>query len=626
MAIAPPPVIELCEERLSPTSWPELIRRNSIAWLAILLIFSFVYLGSLSSPAIFDDADATHAEAAREMVANHDWVTLHVDGIRYLEKPPLPYWLVASCYRIFGVNEAATRLPTALAILLLMILAADWARRAFGARASVYAPLLVVTSFGFYLFSRILIPEALLALLIAGALYFAMLALDREGSSRLWYLSYACLSLAVLAKGLVAIIFVVGTVLLYLLITGEWNRWREFRLGTGTLLFFLIATPWHLLAEQRSPGFFWFYFVNEHILRFLGKRFPKDYNKLPSIAYWALHFVWLFPWSLFLARSVENLRERAKERISLDWTFADRTRVICLVWSGVILVFFAISTNQEYYTFPAYLPLLLLAADALASDDGRSRWTTAAFSAIAFLGIAAGIALITGVWSSRHLPAPVDLGSVLADRRVADDTLSMSKFFDLTGAAFAGLRLPALMAAFALLLGPLVAFIRHRRSMRFAVWTLAASSAVFLFAAHIALLRFGPFLSSRYLARQIQQAARPGDEVMIYGDQALGSSLPFYLQRQVLLVNGRSTSLLWGSQYPDAPHIFLDDADLLRAWSGPNRVFLFVPGDQRPRAESVLGKRAYLFAEVSGKEILTNQAISEANTKSTNAETNLAMK
>jgi len=612
LAIAPPPVLELelCEQRLSPTSWPELIRRNSVAWLAILLIFSFVYLGSLSSPGIFDDADATHAEAAREMVANHDWVTLHVDGIRYLEKPPLPYWMVASCYRIFGVGETSTRLPTAIAILLLMVLVADWARRAFGARASVYAPLFVVTSFGFYLFSRILIPEALLALLIAGALYFAMLALDRERSSRLWYLSYVCLALAVLAKGLVAIIFVVGALLGYLLVTGEWRRWREFRLGTGALLFFSIATPWHILAEQRSHGFFWFYFINEHVLRFLGKRFPKDYNKLPAIAYWALHLVWLFPWSLFVARTMEHLRERAKERIPIDWTFADRTRVMCLVWSGLILVFFAISTNQEYYTFPAYLPLLLLAADALASDDGRSRWTTAAFAAIAFLGISAGITLIVGVWSSRHLPAPVDLGSVLADRRVADDTLSMSKFFDLTGAAFAGLRLPALMAAFALLLGPLLALIRHRRSIRFAVWTLAASSAVFLFAAHIALLRFGPFLSSRYLAQEIQQAIRPGDQVMIYGDQALGSSLPFYLQRSVLLVNGRSTSLLWGSQYPDAPHIFLDDDDLLRDWSGPNRVFLFVPGDQRPRAEALLGKRAYVFAGVSGKEILTNQAIS----------------
>ena len=570
-------------------------------------MYAIVYLGSLSSPAIFDDADATHAEAAREMAVSHDWVTLHVDGIRYLEKPLLPYWLVASCYRVFGVSEAATRLPTAITILLLILLAADWGRRAFGARASVYAALFVCTSVGVYLFTRILIPEALLALSIAGALYFAMLALDRGSSSRLWYASYASLALAVLAKGLVAIIFVAGTLICYLLVTGEWRRWREFRLFTGTLLFLLIAAPWHILAGIRNPGFFWFYFVNEHILRFLGKRYPKDYNKLPAIAYWTLHIVWLFPWSLFLARGIENLRERARERVPSEWNFADRTRVMCLVWSGLILVFFAISTNQEYYTFPAYLPLLLLAADALASDRSYSRWTTAAFAIIAFLGISAGAALIGGLWSSRHLPVPADLGSVLADRQVADNTLSMSKLFDLTGAAFAGLRLPALMAAGALLLGPLLALLWHRRSIRKAIWVLAMTSTVFLFAAHVALVRFGPFMSSRTLARQVQKAMRPTDEFMIYGDQAYGSSMIFYLQRQVPLVNGRSTSLLWGSNYPDAPHIFLNDVDLLRAWRGPNRVFLFVPNERRAQAESLLGKRAHLFAGVSGKQILTNQ-------------------
>jgi 4-amino-4-deoxy-L-arabinose transferase-like glycosyltransferase len=541
------------------------------------------------------------------MAATHDWVTLHVDGIRYLEKPPLPYWLVASCYRLFGVNETSTRLPTAITIFLLMLLAGDWAKRAFGARASVYAALFVVTAIGFYLFTRILIPEALLALTISGALYFSLLALERGNGSRLWYAAYVCLALAVLAKGLVAIIFVGGTLLAYLLVTGEWKRWREFRLFTGTLLFLLIAAPWHILAGIRNPGFFWFYFINEHVLRFLGKRYPKDYNKLPAIAYWTLHFVWLFPWSLFLARVVENLRQRAKERIPTEWTFADRTRMICLVWSGLILVFFAISTNQEYYTFPAYLPLLLLAADALSSDRSRSRWSTVACALLSILGIAAGVALIAGVWSSRHLPVPPDLGAVLADRRVADNTLSMSKFFDLTGAAFAGLRLPALLAAFALLLGPLFAFIVHRRSSRTAVWTLAISSATFLFAAHIALVRFGPFMSSRILARDIQRELRPGDEVMIYGDQAYGSSLTFYLQRQVLLVNGRSTSLLWGSKYPDAPHIFLNNQDLLREWHGPNRVFLFVTADDNDKVRSILGNDARIFAEVSGKQILSNQ-------------------
>jgi dolichyl-phosphate-mannose-protein mannosyltransferase len=575
--------------------------------MAIFLIFCFVYLGSLSSPAIFDDADATHAEAAREMAATHDWVTLHVDGIRYLEKPPLPYWLVASCYRLFGINETSTRLPTAITIFLLMLLAADWARRAFGARASIYAALFVVTAIGFYLFTRILIPEALLALMIAGALYFSVLALERGNRSRLWYAAYVCLALAVLAKGLVAIIFVGGTLIAYLLVTGEWKRWREFRLFTGTLLFLLIAAPWHIFAGIRNTGFFWFYFINEHVLRFLGKRYPKDYNKLPAIAYWTLHFVWLFPWSLFLARVVENLRQRAKERTPTEWSFADRTRMICLVWSGLILVFFAISTNQEYYTFPAYLPLLLLAADALSSERNRSRWSTVAYVMLSVLGAAAGIALIAGVWSSRHLPVPPDLGAVLADRRVADNTLSMSKFFDLTGAAFAGLRLPALLAAFALLLGPIFALVVHRRSSRTAVWTLALSSATFLFAAHIALVRFGPFMSSRILARDVQRELRPADEVMIYGDQAYGSSLTFYLQRQVLLVNGRSTSLLWGSKYPDAPHIFLSNQDLLKDWRGPNRVFLFVTADDLDKVRSILGNDARVFAEVSGKQILSNQ-------------------
>ena len=607
MAIAPPPVIELRSSQVSPNAWSEVLRRHWLAWTSIFLIFAFVYLGSLSSPTIFDDADATHAEAAREMVANNDWVTLHVDGIRYLEKPPLPYWLVAGCYKIFGVSEWATRLPTALAILLLMILAADWARRAFGARASIYAALFVVTTIGYYLFSRILIPEALLALTIGGSLYFALLALECGKRSRLWYASYACLALAVLAKGLVAIIFVGGTLLAYLIATGEWKRWREFHLVTGAFLFLAIAAPWHIFAGVRNQGFFWFYFVNEHLLRFLGKRYPKDYNKLPAIAYWTLHFVWLFPWSLFLARVVENLRERARQRVPSEWSFADRTRMICLVWSGLILVFFAISTNQEYYTFPAYLPLLLLAADALASDRFGSRWSKLAYLALTVLGTAAGIALIAGVWSSCHLPVPADLGSVLADRQVADNTLAMSKFFDLTGPAFAGLRLPALLAAFALLLGPLAALLWYRRSPRAAVWTLATTSAVFLFAAHVALVRFGPFMSSRILAEQVEQKIQPGDQVMIYGDQAFGSSLIFYLQRQVPLVNGRSTSLLWGSKYPDAPHVFLTDEDLLRAWRGPQRVFLFVPNERRTRVKALLGDTGYSLAQVSGKEIVSNR-------------------
>ena len=111
---------------------PMAARARRIRWIGILAIFAFVYLGSLFSPALLDDADATHSEAAREMYRTGDWVTLHVDGIRYLEKAPLLYWLIATSYHAFGISEASTRLPLTFAMLLTVLLAGDWGRRAFG--------------------------------------------------------------------------------------------------------------------------------------------------------------------------------------------------------------------------------------------------------------------------------------------------------------------------------------------------------------------------------------------------------------------------------------------------------------------------------------------------------------
>src|SRR5581483_12314991 len=101
---------------------------------AVIFLFLIVYLGSAFSPALQDDADCTHAEAAREMLVRGDYVTLHVNGVRYLEKAPLPYWLVAFSYRIFGFNEFATHLPLIVAMFLLVLLAMHWGGRAFGDR------------------------------------------------------------------------------------------------------------------------------------------------------------------------------------------------------------------------------------------------------------------------------------------------------------------------------------------------------------------------------------------------------------------------------------------------------------------------------------------------------------
>jgi 4-amino-4-deoxy-L-arabinose transferase-like glycosyltransferase len=583
----------------------------------VLCLFAAVYFGSAFTPGLQDDADATHAEAAREMYVTHDFVTLKINGNRYLEKAPLMYWLIASSYAVFGVNEFAARVPTMLAILGLTLLAMKWGRRAFGDRAAIYAGMFVATTVGYYLFSRVLIPEAVLSLFIAGSFYCFLTALE-DGKPWQWYGGYACLALAVLTKGLLALVVVGFAMLLFLAVSGEWRRWREFHIATGLLLFFAIATPWHVLAGIRNPHFFWFYFVNEHFMRFLGKRIPKDYNKQENSLYWTLHMVWLFPWSLYLPialrRPIVEWMARRKQgavRAKSLAHFRTRTRLVCFIWAAVTLVFFSFSTNQEYYTFPAYFPILLLIAGALVSEEkaGPRRWLLWTSGAMVLIGTAVTVVLTAGLWSSRHLPFVPDIGTVLAKPDLQADTLSMGHFLELTGDSFAALRLPAIMAAIVLLIGPALAlWFRARRRDVASTWALAVTMGLFLIAAHIALVRFDPYLGSKIIAEDITRQLRADDHVVIYGDQAFGSSLLFYLRRPIELVNGRTTSMWWGSTYPDAPKIFIDDAELQREWNSPTRVFLFVPQHERAHVENAIPGQKFVVSEHSGKIVYSNRS------------------
>jgi 4-amino-4-deoxy-L-arabinose transferase-like glycosyltransferase len=609
------------------------------AWTLLLLVFAAVHLAALWAPPLLDDADATHASAAQHMAISGDWVTLKVDGIRYLEKPPLPYWLVAADYHLFGYNVFATHLPLTLGVLGLAILAWVWARRAYGDRAAFYAALSILTTVGVFLFTRIFIPEVLLTFLLACALYNFLIGLE-DGKPVRFYLTWAALALAMLAKGLVAPVFFFLAAIPYLLLTGDWRRWRQFRLFSGILLFLAIAAPWHILAGLRNPGagypvgniptpgnvhgFFYFYFINEQVLRFLGKRYPIDYNKLPFVLYWGLHLVWLFPWSIYLPVVLRRAwRARIEWRSGLRLAryssatrFREKTTWLLAIYAAVILIFFSLSTNQEYYTYPVYFPLLVLTAGALASQESEpgavSSWLTGAHAALALVGIVAAVALCYGLWSSRGIPSGSDIGALLAHRDVAGYTLSMSHLFDLTGPSFAALRLPAGLAAAGFLVGPVIAWMLRRQRHHFeSTVSVAFTGAVFLIAAHIALVRFEPMLSSRAMADTINHIAKPGSEatLMLYGDVADGSSLLFYTRRPALLVNGRMTAVLWGSNYPDAPRLLISDADLLALWGTGPRRFLFVPGSVRKHVDGLMGKRAYLLQELSDKALYTDRPL-----------------
>jgi 4-amino-4-deoxy-L-arabinose transferase-like glycosyltransferase len=636
------------KESASTTATP----RRSTALLILSGLWLIIFLAALFAPPLLDDADATHASAARNMALTGDLVTLRVDGVRYLEKPPLPYWLVALSFRIFGFNTFAAHLPQAIGVLLLALLGYFWSERAFNTRTAFYTGLAILTCVGVFLFTRYFIPEVLLSLLLCTALYCFLQSLNSsppsskeesvilsERGARVEgpafftpathaYLMWTALALAVLTKGLVALVFFFGTATIYLALTGEYKKWRQLKLLTGTLLFLAIAAPWHILAGLRNTGgmnghgFFWFYFVNEHFLRFLGKRFPKDYNKLPGYLYWTLHIVWLFPWSLFLPVAIRETLKHRHDPSPVDHRFGRRTTLLLALFTALVLIFFSLSTNQEYYTFPAYLPLLILIAasltraeDAYSEDKSSRRWITFAHATLTILGLVIALVLVYGLWTSRHIAFVPDIGDLLAHRNVSNYTLSMASLFDLTGPSFAALRLPATLAALAFLIGPATAwFLRSKKQHLAATTAIALTSATFLIAANIAFARFAPMLSSKSFADTIQQleadhAISPDNEILLYGDQAYGSSIPFYLGREVYLVEGRSTSMLFGSTFPDAPPIFLTAQDLANTWGKGARKILFVPIEKHEEVDHLLGNNKLLLKESSGKVLYTDRPL-----------------
>jgi hypothetical protein len=257
-----------------------------------------------------------------------------------------------------------------------------------------------------------------------------------------------------------------------------------------------------------------------------------------------------------------------------------------------------------------------------AEAKSSHRWITFAHAAFTFLGIAVAAALAFGLWTSRHLAALPNVDNLLAHRGVGDYTLSMSSLFDLTGPSFAALRLPAVLALAAFAVGPAIAWtLRAQRRHLAATTAVALTSAVFLIAAHIALVRFAPMLSSQNFAERIQQLEATGqisrdNTLLLFGDQAYGSSIPFYLDRPLsrpaLLVDGRSSSMLFGSTFPDAQSLFLTPADLLAQWGTGPRKLLFVPLERRDDVDRLLGSRQVLLEETSGKALITDRPLDTA--------------
>jgi 4-amino-4-deoxy-L-arabinose transferase-like glycosyltransferase len=579
--------------------------------LAVILVATAIFFGCvISPPSLMDDVDAVQAQIARNMLESGDWVTARLDGVAYLEKAPLPYWLMAVSYILFGVNDWAARIPFALAAVLLCWLTACFGRWAFGQRAGMLAGLALASSVGLFLFTRILIPDAMLTLTLALGMWSLLRSLDEEERHPgRWALVLAVsIAIGLLLKGLIAIVFVAGGGGLYLLVTRQLlclRTWQRLRPFSGALIIILIAAPWHVLATVRNPpyfdwtmhsgpgsyhGFFWFYFLNEHVFRFLNMRYPRDYNTVPRALFWVLHLVWLFPFSALLPAAA-RLGYKPVDRTG-------KTRLLAICWAGFILLFFTFSTTQEYYSLPCYPALALLIGSA-ASSGGA--WVRRGILAIAGAAAMAGVVIVALLLMVWNVPASGDISQALTQNPEAY-TLSLGHMSDLTLHSFAYLKLPLVVAGIAFLGGALALW---RLTESRALVAAALMMLLFAHAARIALVVFDPYLSSRQLAQALN--TQPEGTLIVDDQYYTFSSVFFYTGQRALLLNGRVNNLEYGSNAPGAPHVFIDDRDFQKRWSSARRYYLCAADSARARLEHLVGREAlHVVASAGGRSLFRN--------------------
>jgi hypothetical protein len=555
--------------------------------LWVLLYASF----SLLKPPLLDGADGVHAEAAREMAVAGDWITPHVNGIRYLTASPLLIWTTAASFKLFGVSDWAARLPMAFCALALFGVTLSLGSRLFLTPiAGFYAALILLTSSGIFLFAHLLFPELLLTLWITLAVYYfwRSLRLPTLGTSAGF--AVAC-ALGFLSMGLAGIVLPLVVVLLFLFFTRNLRHLLRWHPIVGALIFLLISLPPSIAATLANRG----------QMSFLVP--VQRSAKTPVLLFWAFLLFWMVPWCFFSVAALARISRRVFTRSEIH-DHTQQTQLLLLLWLVAVTLFFTFSGRQEFNLLPALPPLALLAAGWLTADEAAPSRLARIFAWIFFVG---GIAkACIPIFLAARAPSPVPGADIATLLRLhpGQHRLFFGHIFDLTFAAMGLFRVPLWIAAAAIIAGVTANLVfRLRNQARLANCFLAGMMVFFLIAAHLALNTFSPVISSAILAEAIKPEVDPGDIVVVNGLYEEASALGFYLERPVKILNARADVLAPWSLAPDAPKIFEDNGSLAKLWGGEARVFLWTTPETLP----TLPGAEYVVGRDGGREIVSNQ-------------------
>lgn len=559
--------------------------------LVLLILFGFLFLYGLGSAPLIDPDEGRYAEIPREMLEQGDFITPTLNYVKYFYKPPLLYWVNAGSMAVFGQNEFAARLPSALSGLLTVLLTYLAGRQLFNRRTALVGALILGSCAAFLLQSRIILTDMLLTLCLSGALFSFLLAVRSTAphtAKLLFRLFFICCGLAVLTKGLIGIVLPGGIIFWYLLLSGRWSIMGTIPWFSGLTLFSLVTVPWFVLVSQANPEFPHFFFIQEHF-----QRYTSTIHKRSQPFWFFVPILWLtmLPWSFFLPGSLARAwRERQEQRGTLLFLF---------LWPVVIILFFSLSSSKLIpYILPIFPPLALLVAHRLSGlwhlrkPDYRTAQLLLA-GVLLLLGIALAVIPLLE-WLPPLLHKSGRTGRDLATMLTGPDPLLTLRQTVVPG---------GLLAFFGLLLLLTV----KTRSNLLLIGILCCFGILLDLLLPWGFARYGAEqLSARPLAYAALQHAGP--EIML-AQSAPRQGMNFYTGKRLVTV-GDADELTFGSTQGNHTDWFFTREQFQALWRSDRKIMLVIPRHEQNIYDPVLpGVTAQLLADNGSLLLLANHPL-----------------
>ncbi len=510
---------------------------TDLFWLVLYTAILFGFM--LGARALSVPDEARYTEIPREMWWFHDFVTPHLDGIKYFEKPPLLYWIQASIFPFFGINEWALRAPTALMGILGGVAVYSATRFLFDRIAALAAALILATSPLYFVMAHSITLDMLVSLWITISLLAFIVAVNLPTTSMkrsgVLVVMYAAMAFAILSKGLIGILLPGAVIVSWIVLTHHWRLIPTLHIFLGLVIVLAISLPWHILVQLRNPEFFHFYFVDQQFLRFLTKsagRYQPMWWFIPVL------IAGFFPWVIFAGIAI--IRKVFVRSITAATNKnVQHKHLFFLLWASEIFLFFSISQSKLIpYILPIMPPLAILLASAcrhqtLGLFDKKSS------------------VMMAGVW------IVLSVGFWVASFR-------LHEFSSFALAHIRGLATIWFISG----IGLLAISEQEARKLRF-MWVILMQS-VFLWGVVITAPQFDerPIKS---LVLHLKHIIQPTDVVASYG--LYYQDLPVYLQRLVLIVNWKNELSFGYDHQSDAKERLLTQEAFWPIWDGQKRVF-----------------------------------------------------